>query len=93
MKGIVFTEFMGMVEQRWGMDMVDDLIDATNPRSKGAYTGVGTYELGELVAYVVELSRRINVPVPDLVKAFGTFLAGSFVKKFPAFFFQCYIHV
>lgn len=86
MKGIVFTEFMSMVEQSWGMDMVDDLIDATNPPSGGAYTSVGTYDLSELLAYVLELSRRFNLPVPALVKAFGNFLAKSFVKKFPVFF-------
>lgn len=86
MKGIVFTEFMDMVEQSWGIDMVDDLIDATNPASNGAYTSVGTYDLSELVAFVVELSRRLDAPVPSLVKAFGVFLAGSFVKKFPIFF-------
>lgn len=86
MKGIVFTEFMSMVEQSWGMDMVDDLIDATNPPSGGAYTSVGTYDLSELLAYVLELSRRFDLPVPVLVKAFGSFLAKSFVKKFPVFF-------
>nr|WP_191968493.1 heme NO-binding domain-containing protein [Cellvibrio sp. KY-GH-1] len=86
MKGIVFTEFMSMVEQSWGMDMVDDLIDATNPPSGGAYTSVGTYDLSELLAYVLELSRRFDLPVPVLVKAFGNFLAKSFVKKFPVFF-------
>lgn len=86
MKGIVFTEFMEMVEQRWGADMVDDLIDATTPASKGAYTSVGTYHLNELLAYVVELSRVSGAPVPALVKAFGEFLAGSFVRKFPIFF-------
>ncbi|MGV8837671.1 heme NO-binding domain-containing protein [Cellvibrio sp.] len=86
MKGIVFTEFMDMVEQRWGLEMVDDLIDATNPASNGAYTSVGTYDINELVGYVVELSRRLDAPVPALVKAFGVFLAGSFVKKFPIFF-------
>ena len=27
MKGVVFTEFLEMVEQKFGMDMVNDLID------------------------------------------------------------------
>lgn len=86
MKGIVFTEFMDMVEQRWGLEMVDELIDATNPASNGAYTSVGTYDINELVGYVVELSRRLDTPAPALIKAFGVFLASSFVKKFPMFF-------
>lgn len=86
MKGIVFTEFMDMVEQNWGMDMVDDLIDTTQPESQGAYTSVGTYHLAELLAYVTELSRRTDTGIDVLVKAFGIHLAQSFVRKFPAFF-------
>ena len=37
MKGIVFTEFLEMVEQKFGMDMVNDLID-NNTLSSGGCT-------------------------------------------------------
>jgi len=36
MKGIVFSEFISMVETVFSEDMVDDLIDATNPASGGS---------------------------------------------------------
>ena len=55
MKGIVFTEFSTMVESLFGEDMLDDLLDATDPASGGAYTSVGTYNHNELVDMVVEL--------------------------------------
>lgn len=86
MKGIVFTEFMEMVEQKWSIDMVDDLIDEVDPESGGAYTSVGTYDYNELVAYVVALNVKTDIPVAQLIHAFGKFLAGSFVAKFPDFF-------
>ncbi|WP_158224613.1 heme NO-binding domain-containing protein [Agaribacterium haliotis] len=86
MKGIVFTEFMEMVEQNWGVDMVDDLIDSVAPESGGAYTSVASYDYEELVAYVAELSKRTQQQAPALVHAFGNFLAASFVKKFRSFF-------
>ena len=70
MKGVVFTEFFGMVGDVFSDDMVDDLIDATDPASGGAYTAVGTYDHGEIVAMVVELSARTGTPVPDLLQAF-----------------------
>ncbi len=89
MKGIVFTEFMEMVEGKWGLDMVDDLIDVVNPDSGGAYTSVGTYDYQELVAYVVELNKRTEIPVSDLVYTFGTYLAASFASKFTDFFNEC----
>lgn len=86
MKGVVFTEFMELVESQWGLDMVNQLVDEVSPNSGAAYTSVGTYDIQELLDYVNVLSNRTNTPQADLVKAFGTFLAGSFTKKFNAFF-------
>ncbi|MEE4243915.1 MAG: heme NO-binding domain-containing protein, partial [Kangiellaceae bacterium] len=86
MKGIVFSEFVEMVEDKFGEDMMDDLIDATNPASGGSYTTVGTYSHEELVNMVVELSNRTELPVPALVKTFGLHLADVFTKKFTSFY-------
>lgn len=86
MKGIVFTEFMEMVEDKFGDEMVEDLIDETDPESGGAYSAVGTYSHTELVNMVVALSEKVDVPVPDLVRAFGHHLAGVFSSKFSEFF-------
>lgn len=86
MKGLVFTEFMAMVEEKFGMDMVDDLIDETDPTSGGAYTAVGTYNHQELVDMVSVLSDKVNIPVPALINAFGHHLGVIFTQKFPDFF-------
>ena len=83
MKGVIFTEFLGMVEQAFSADMVDDLIEATDPASQGAYTAVGTYGHEEIVAMVVELSRRSGASVPDLLKTFGSHLFGRFEVIYP----------
>jgi hypothetical protein len=88
MKGIVFTEFMEMVEKTWDMDMVDDLIDTVSPESEGAYTSVGTYDYEELVAFVSVLSERTGIAINELIYTFGVHMAGSFVAKFPEFFAQ-----
>jgi len=86
MKGMVFTEFLEMVEARWSADMADDLVEQTPLASGGRYTAVGTYDHTELVAMVRALSERIGVPVPDLVRAFGEYLFGRFVVSHPSFF-------
>jgi len=86
MKGMVFTEFFEMVEATFSADMVDDIIDDANPPSGGAYTAVGTYDHGEMVALVVALSQRSGMAVPDLLKAFGGYLFGRFAKGYPRFF-------
>ena len=86
MKGLVFTEFLDMVEQTFSADKVDDIIEASNLPSGGAYTAVGTYPHSEIVTLIQNLSKQTGVPVPALVKAFGHFLFGRFVVLYPTFF-------
>lgn len=88
MKGIVFREFLEMVEAKFSADTVDDLIEKVNPPSGGAYTTVGTYDYQELVDLVVALSAETQIPVPTLVQTFGHHLAAVFAQKFSVFFAQ-----
>jgi len=86
MKGIVFTEFLEMVEQTHSYDLVDELLNENELPSGGAYTSIGTYEHQEMVTLVVSLSKKTKTPVPDLLNAFGQYLFGTFEKGYPAFF-------
>ncbi len=86
MKGVVFAVFKEMLETTFGEDYFDDLVDATNPPSGGAYTTVGTYDHAELVAMVMEMSRRTGIAPPQLIQAFGKYMWGYFVEHFPQFF-------
>ena len=86
MKGIVFTEFVEMVEGAFGLDTADDLLEGTELASGGVYTAVGTYAFEELVALVVGLSERTSAAVPELLHAFGLHLFGRFVVAYPQFF-------
>ncbi|MFZ4758976.1 MAG: heme NO-binding domain-containing protein [Burkholderiaceae bacterium] len=86
MKGMVFTEFLEMVEARWSPDLADELLESTQLASGGHYTAVGTYGHEELVALVKGLSARVGAEVPDLVRAFGQHMFGRFVQGYPGFF-------
>jgi hypothetical protein len=86
MKGIVFTEFMELVESMFGADTLDAVIAKGNLPNAGAYTAVGTYDHGELVRMVVALSEITSTPVPTLIHAYGKHLFGRFVAGFPRFF-------
>lgn len=86
MKGVVFTEFLEMVESRFSANMVDDIIDDAKLPSGGAYTAVGTYPHTEMVALATALSQRSGVCLRDLLLAFGEYLFGVFVKGYPSFF-------
>ncbi|MBJ6609340.1 MAG: heme NO-binding domain-containing protein [Candidatus Thiothrix moscowensis] len=86
MKGLVFTEFLEMVESKFSPAMVDDIIDDSDLPSGGAYTAIGTYPHSEMLALVQSLSKETRLPVPALVKIFGQHLFGRFVELYPSFF-------
>lgn len=71
MKGVVFTEFLTLVDTAFSPEMAEEIIAACDLPSGGVYTSVGTYSHQELIAMVVELSKRTETPVPALVKTFG----------------------
>ncbi|MCP3669326.1 MAG: hypothetical protein GY814_02600 [Gammaproteobacteria bacterium] len=83
MKGIVFTGFLDFVAEQFSLDMVDDIIDASDLPSEGAYTAVGTYDYQEMAQLVSALGRISGLPVADLVASFGQHLFGIFVKNYP----------
>ncbi|MEO1858201.1 MAG: heme NO-binding domain-containing protein [Rubritalea sp.] len=85
MKGVIFTEFLGMVEDSYGFDMVDTIINKSDLPSKGSYTAVGTYPHTEIVSLVCNLSEELNVAVSDLLKEFGRHLFHQLAKSYPDF--------
>lgn len=86
MKGIVFTEFLGLVEEKFGYEMVDEIIEQSHLPGGGAYTAIGTYPHSELVSLVTNLSQRTNLPVRTLLIMYGRHLFGVFTRSYGHFF-------
>lgn len=86
MKGIVFTEFIEMVEDRFAPEVADHIIEASHLPSGGSYTAVGTYDHKEIIQLVTQLSNVTEIAVSDLVRTFGKHLFGRFVVGYPQFF-------
>ncbi len=86
MKGIVFTEFIDMVESKFGFEMMDDIIESSNLPSGGIYTAVGTYDYSEMVQLVAALSQRTQIPVKTLLKTYGKHLFVVLMKDYSHFF-------
>lgn len=82
MKGIIFTEFLEMVESKWGLISADAIINHADLPNKGSYTAVGTYPHGEMVRLVVALHEQTQIPVADLLKVFGEYLFGALSKNY-----------
>ncbi|GHB58781.1 guanylate cyclase [Psychrosphaera saromensis] len=86
MKGMVFTEFMDMVEDVFSVDILEDVIEKSDLPNDGAYTAVGTYDHQEIVRMTDNLSQAVNIPVPTLLEVFGKHLFGRFSARYPSFF-------
>ena len=86
MKGIIFTEFLDLVEEKFGEDVLEDMIDSCELESGAAYTSIGTYDHQEILKMVTELSRISGVPAEGLVNAFGRHLVKRFTVVYPRFF-------
>ena len=82
MKGVIFTEFLELVESEFGLEVVDKIIDITELESQGAYTSVGTYDHNEIIALLKSLHQVTQVPINDLLGVYGRYLFNSLANKY-----------
>ena len=82
MKGLVFVEFLEMIDEKFGLETTEDIIEKSNLPSQGHYTTVGTYEDSEMISLITELHKKTNIPLPDLLKTFGAYLFNSFTVRY-----------
>ena len=75
-----------MVEDKFSIEMVDDIIDGCDLESGGAFTAVGTYDYSEFLKLLRALARLTELPAPDLARQFGEHLFGRFAAGYPQFF-------
>ncbi len=85
MKGVVFREFVDLVEERYGEDIVDRLLSHPGLSTGGAYTAVGTYDHAELLILIELLSQEIDVEPHELTIEFGKQLLDRLYKSYPHF--------
>lgn len=86
MKGVIFTVFMEMVEEQFGLTVLEDIIEQSNTKTAGAYSRVGNYDPQEMLALVMVAHKISELPVSTLCKAYGEYLFGYFTKNMPEFF-------
>jgi hypothetical protein len=85
MKGIVFTEFLELVENDFGLEVVQQIIDGCELDTEGVYTSVGTYSHKDLFKMVGKLSEIKGIPVPALLTIFGEYFFNNLKDKYPVF--------
>jgi hypothetical protein len=88
MKGIVFTEFIEMVEDNYGFETAEKIISSSKLSTNGVYTALGTYPPAEMVQMLTALSEESSTSVPELLRNFGKYLLNRFSELYKPFFDQ-----
>ena len=83
MKGIVFTEFLELVEEKFGLEMVDDIITSSDLESNGIYTSVGTYSFSEMLQLLQHLSKKTDISIDNLLLVYGEHFFGVIEESYP----------
>jgi hypothetical protein len=83
LKGIVFTEFLELVETRFGLGMVDKIINQSNLESNGIYTSIGTYKFSEMLQLLQHLSKNTNISIDDLLLVYAEHFFAVLAKSYP----------
>lgn len=86
MKGIVFTEFLELVEVKFGLEMVDTIISESNLASNGVYTSVGTYNFSEMLQLLQHLSAHTQISIDDLLLVYAEHFFEVLQRSYPQFF-------
>lgn len=86
MKGIVFTEFIDMIEQVHGDEFADRMLTESELESGGIYTAVGTYPFSEMVTMLTWLKSETGATMGELQSTFGKFIFGTFLTNYQSFF-------
>ncbi|AOW20499.1 heme NO-binding domain-containing protein [Urechidicola croceus] len=83
MKGIVFTEFLALVEDKFGLEVVDEIIEKSELKSQGIYTSVGTYDFSEMLSLLKYLSEYTELSVDDLLLVYSEHFFSVLAASYP----------
>ncbi|MFT2091305.1 heme NO-binding domain-containing protein [Paraglaciecola sp. 2405UD69-4] len=84
MKGIVFVKFNEFIEELWGDEFWDELLNEANLESEGAYTTVATYDDEELFTLIGLVVEKQGITSKDAQFAFGKWVFKELFNIAPA---------
>ena len=82
MKGMIFTEFMDLVSDTFGVETLD-LVLRDSGNENTSYFSMGQYPPEEMLNLVSSLSQKTETAVPELLEVFGRYLFGRFAALYP----------
>lgn len=86
MKGIIFSVFTEYVEDQFGLDVLDTLLEKAPLSSGTSFTSLATYPDSDLVALISTLSKYKNKSVNEILHEVGHFMIQVTARDYPIFF-------
>ena len=84
MKGVVFDILRDMVEEHYGLEGWQGILNQAG--SEGIYISTQTYTDEELMSLVQAASDITGIEIEKLIFAFGEYMIPNFYQRFPALF-------
>jgi len=81
MKGVIFTEFIEMVEDKFSFDIKDEMLKKA--KVDGIYTQAGNYPTNELLSMIKALAQLSNISTKSLIYTYGMHLFTVLIRIYP----------
>jgi hypothetical protein len=81
MKGIIFTVFIDMLEEDFGLATADSVLSSASIPAERAYTAVGNYPAEEMFALLGQTAALTGKPVEGLVDRYCVFLLKALLSR------------
>ena len=81
MKGIIFNEFLELVEDKFGLDLLEEVLEMSD--DEGIYTSVGSYDHKDLVKLIINLSKKTDIDAASLQRVFWQSVFKNLLDSLP----------
>lgn len=85
MKGAVFIALNDFIEEGFGIDAWERILNEAKPASGGVYTSVQNYDDSELIAIVHAVCSQLKLDKGQALRLFGNYLFSALNRKHPIF--------
>ena len=83
MRGLLFTDFVDMIESRYSLALADEVLSVAGLTAGGAYTTVGVYEFREFALLVDRVVERVQHSRAEILVEFGRFHFHKLRRLYP----------
>ena len=83
MKGVIFNMLEEFTVETFGEETFEDVLDEAELITTEPFVGPGTYPDEDLIALVTTLIKKVDMPLPDAVRAFGHWLFPRLAERIP----------